>query len=56
MTEHGSRFQILSLDGGRTKGLFSAEVLVKFERDLGIDVTDLFVRNTGTSTGGIIGL
>lgn len=53
MTE---RFQILSLDGGGIKGIFSAAVLAHLEGDLGIRVADHFDLITGTSTGGIIAL
>lgn len=49
-------FQILSLDGGGIKGLFSAAVLAKFEDDLGVKITDYFDLIVGTSTGGIIAL
>lgn len=49
-------FQILSLDGGGIKGLFSAAVLAKIEDDLGVRVADHFDLITGTSTGGIIAL
>lgn len=48
------RFQILSLDGGGIKGLFSAAVLAAIEEDLGINITDHFDLIAGTSTGGII--
>lgn len=51
-----TRFQILSLDGGGIKGLFSAAVLAKVEEDLGVRVADHFDLITGTSTGGIIAL
>ena len=51
-----SRFQILSLDGGGIKGLFSAAVLAAIEEDLGIRITDHFDLITGTSTGGIIAI
>lgn len=50
------RFQILSLDGGGIKGLFSAAVLAKLEEDLNIKITNHFNLITGTSTGGIISL
>ncbi len=56
MSEETKRFQILSLDGGGIKGLFSAAVLAHLEDDLGICVTDHFDLITGTSTGGIIAL
>jgi uncharacterized protein len=50
------RFQILSLDGGGIKGLFSAAVLAKVEEDLDIILADHFDLIAGTSTGGIIAL
>ncbi len=50
------RFQILSLDGGGIKGIFSAGVLAAIEEDLGIKVADHFDLLAGTSTGGIIAL
>jgi len=50
------RFQILSLDGGGIKGIFSAAVLTHLEEDLQINVADHFDLITGTSTGGIIAL
>lgn len=56
MTGNDSPFQILSLDGGGIKGLFSAAVLAKVEEDLGVNVAEHFDLITGTSTGGIIAL
>lgn len=50
------RFQILSLDGGGIKGIFSAAVLAAIEEDLKITVTDHFDLLSGTSTGGIISI
>lgn len=50
------RFQILSLDGGGIKGLFSAAVLAAIEEDLDINIAEHFDLITGTSTGGIIAL
>ncbi|WP_417394114.1 CBASS cGAMP-activated phospholipase [Gimesia chilikensis] len=52
----GQRFQILSLDGGGIKGLFSAAVLSAIEEDLETNIIDHFDLITGTSTGGIIAL
>jgi uncharacterized protein len=49
-------FQILSLDGGGIKGIFSAAALAAIEEDLHTDVTSHFDLITGTSTGGIIAL
>jgi patatin-like phospholipase/acyl hydrolase len=49
-------FQILALDGGGIKGLFSAAFLAAIEEDLGISIADHFDLITGTSTGGIIAL
>jgi uncharacterized protein len=50
------RFQILSLDGGGFKGLFSAAVLAKLEEKSGRRITDHFDLITGTSTGGLIAI
>lgn len=50
------RFQILSLDGGGIRGLFSAAVLAAIEKDLGVQVREHFDLIVGTSTGGIIAL
>lgn len=51
-----NRFQILALDGGGIKGIFSAAFLAKIEEDLKIKVVDHFDLIVGTSTGGIIAL
>jgi patatin-like phospholipase/acyl hydrolase len=50
------RFQILSLDGGGIKGLFSAALLSALEDDLKVRVIDHFDLIAGTSTGGIIAI
>lgn len=47
-------FQILSLDGGGIKGLFSAAILAHVEEDLQCRITDHFDLIIGTSTGSII--
>lgn len=49
-------FQILSLDGGGIKGVFSAAVLAYFEDDLKTIIANHFDLIVGTSTGGIIAL
>lgn len=49
-------FQILALDGGGAKALFSAHVLARLEEDLGTRVADSFDLIAGTSAGGIIAL
>jgi len=49
-------FKILSIDGGGIKGLFSAEVLSKFEETYNTTVSECFDLICGTSTGGIIAL
>lgn len=51
-----SRFQILSLDGGGLKGLFTAAFLANWEKENDTRVIDHFDLITGTSTGGIIAL
>jgi patatin-like phospholipase/acyl hydrolase len=50
------RFQILALDGGGIKGIFSAAVLAAVEEDLGTHIRDHFDLIAGTSTGGIIAI
>jgi uncharacterized protein len=52
----GNRFQILSIDGGGIKGIFSAAVLAHLENDLKINILNNFDLIVGTSTGGIIAL
>jgi patatin-like phospholipase/acyl hydrolase len=51
-----ARFQILSLDGGGIRGLYSAAVLAKLEEKHGVSMVDHFDLITGTSTGGIIAI
>jgi patatin-like phospholipase/acyl hydrolase len=48
--------QILCLDGGGLKGLFSASVLAEIESDHAVKVTEHFDLIVGTSTGGLIAL
>jgi uncharacterized protein len=50
------RFQILALDGGGAKALFTAHVLARLEEDLDVKVADSFDLIAGTSAGGIIAL
>lgn len=50
------RFQILSLDGGGTRGMFSAAVLAHIQEDLSTPITDFFDLIVGTSTGGLIAI
>jgi patatin-like phospholipase/acyl hydrolase len=52
----GDRFQILALDGGGAKALFTAHVLAHIEEDLGVTITDHFDLVAGTSAGGIVAL
>ena len=51
-----SRFKILCIDGGGIKGLYSAELLAKFEKVFKCTISDCFDMLCGTSTGGIIAL
>jgi predicted acylesterase/phospholipase RssA len=51
-----SRFQILSLDGGGIRGVFTAAILAAIEKDLKVRITDHFDLIAGTSTGGIIAI
>lgn len=48
--------QILALDGGGLKGLFSAAVIESLEEQLGHSISEHFDIITGTSTGGLIAL
>lgn len=50
------RFQILALDGGGAKALFTAQVLARLEEDLGVSIKDSFDLIAGTSAGGIVAL
>jgi len=50
------RFQVLALDGGGAKALFTAHVLARLEDDLGVSIVDSFDLISGTSAGGIIAL
>jgi len=52
----GDCFQILSLDGGGAKALFSASVLARLEEDHGARIVDRFDLIAGTSAGGIVAL
>jgi len=52
----GRRFQVLALDGGGVRGIFTAALLAGLEDDLGTAVVDHFDLVVGTSTGGIIAL
>ena len=49
-------FQILALDGGGAKALFTAHVLARLEEDLGVSISASFDLIAGTSAGGIIAL
>jgi patatin-like phospholipase/acyl hydrolase len=49
-------FQVLALDGGGAKALFTAQVLAHLEADLGVRVIDHFDLIAGTSAGGILAL
>ena len=50
------RFQLLALDGGGVRGIFTAALLAGLEEDVGSPVVDHFDLIVGTSTGGIIAL
>jgi hypothetical protein len=49
-------FKVLCIDGGGIKGLYSAELLAKFEQVFDCCISDCFDMLCGTSTGGIIAL
>ena len=48
--------QVLALDGGGLRGIFTAATLAAWEEDFGSSITDHFDLIVGTSTGGIIAL
>ncbi len=50
------RFQILALDGGGAKALFTAHILERLEQDLDVNISDSFDLIAGTSAGGIVAL
>lgn len=50
------KFKILCIDGGGIKGLYSAQLLAKFEEVFRTNLSDHFDLICGTSTGGIIAL
>jgi patatin-like phospholipase/acyl hydrolase len=51
-----ARFQVLALDGGGIRGVFSAALLAEFEKRFNTRIADHFDLIVGTSTGGIIAL
>jgi uncharacterized protein len=55
-TSQPERFQILALDGGGAKALFTAHVLARLEEDLELRIADAFDLIAGTSAGGIVAL
>jgi uncharacterized protein len=52
----GTRFQVLALDGGGVRGIFTAAILAGLEEDTGRPVVDHFDLVVGTSTGGVVAL
>ncbi len=51
-----ARFQVLTLDGGGIRGVFSAALLADFEKRFNTKIVDHFDLIVGTSTGGIVAL
>ena len=49
-----NHFSILALDGGGTRGIYSAQVLAKLEDKIGAPIQDCFDLIAGTSTGAIV--
>lgn len=47
-------FHILALDGGGTRGIYTAQLLAKVEQELGQPIRDCFDLIVGTSTGAIV--
>ena len=49
-----SAFHILALDGGGTRGIYSAQILASIEHEVGVTVRECFDLIAGTSTGSIV--
>ena len=47
-------FHILALDGGGTRGIYTAQLLAKIEQTFGVPIRTRFDLIAGTSTGAII--
>src|SRR5689334_15161559 len=56
LPREGEPFQVLALDGGGVRGIFTAALLAGLEEDTGRKVLDHFDLIVGTSTGGIVAL
>jgi predicted patatin/cPLA2 family phospholipase len=56
VTAHPAEFQVLALDGGGIRGIFSAALLAAVEEDCGTAIVDHFDLLVGTSTGGLVAL
>lgn len=54
MIDINKNITILSLDGGGTRGIYTAQLLAKVEQELGIQIRDCFDLIVGTSTGAIV--
>ena len=54
MTSRNKAFHILALDGGGARGIYSAQVLARIERSLGLSIAECFDLIAGTSTGSIV--
>lgn len=54
MDREAPLIQVLALDGGGLRGIFTAATLAAWEEDFGTSVADHFDLIVGTSTGGII--
>ena len=52
--ENTDIFHILALDGGGTRGIYTAQLLAKVEQAFGINIKTCFDLIAGTSTGSII--
>ena len=52
--ENKDTFHILALDGGGTRGIYTAQLLAKIEQAFGIRIQTCFDLIAGTSTGSII--
>ena len=51
---HRDTFRILALDGGGTRGIYTAQILTKIEQTFGVQIRTCFDLVAGTSTGAIL--
>ncbi len=56
MSQPGSKFRILSIDGGGIKGVFPAALLAELQKSLSEPISNYFDLIAGTSTGALVAI